>query len=259
MDEKFADQGAPPPARVTSLTGVLIPTEVHRVFRARFYRLVLDALGEKEGVIQPLPAIHASNLLPGAADETRFAFLNGLVNLVTELKFQIYRIGYRTTPEILAMTGGESRVIGLCFSSMLFCLEKELASSAVWPVMEIDRTSAQDRAFAGLMQNIDYITACLGPQIMSISNENLGEVLYTTKRSAYGSVVDCVAYLLHLGFLSSIGHFQTPFKTRIAEIASGVRSIIAFDEVIELRFEQPPAGYIPSGPIRFAVPIKPQD
>jgi hypothetical protein len=105
---------------------------------------------------------------------------------------------------------------------------------------------------------LDYMTVRLGKESVSVDNRNLGEVLYTTKRSAHGSVVDCVAYLLHLAFLRSIGHTQTAFKQRLADIASGLSSAIACDEVIELKFEHPPTGYTPTGPIRFAFPMTPK-
>jgi hypothetical protein len=131
-------------------------------------------MGEQEGVVRPVPLIHAANLLPDANDEVRIAFLHSLVNLINELKFQIYHVGYRTTPQIVSMFSGERGVLGLCFSGMLSCLKKELARSQVWPVMEIDRTPEQDRAFAGLIQHLDYLTARLGPTAMSIKNENLG-------------------------------------------------------------------------------------
>ena len=185
-------------------------------------------------------------MLADVSDEAHFAFLTGEVNLVTELEFKIYRIGYRTNPELIAMFQGEKGVVGLRFCRMLYCLERELISSELWPG-------------AGFIKNLDYLTARLGPTAMSLNNKNLGEVLYTTKRSAHDSVVDCIAYLLHLGFLRSIGHAQTTYKTKIAEISSGLTPAIAFDEVIELKRESPPSGYRPCGPIRFAIPITPQD
>ncbi|WP_298242018.1 hypothetical protein [uncultured Bradyrhizobium sp.] len=60
-------------------------------------------------------------------------------------------------------------------------------------------------------------------------------------------------------FLRSIGQPLTPFKSGLAEIASSLEPTIAFDEVIEMKIEMPPAGHRPNGPIRFVCPIVPQD
>ena len=234
MDEKYPDNGAPRRSRVTSLTGVLVSAEVHNVFRERFYSLAFDVLGRKKGVVLPPPKIHASELLPelGDNDEGRFGFLREMIQLVNDLDCRIYRIGYYSTENLRRMYPDEKSVVGLCFMSMLFCLETELISSTVWPVMETDRSNRQDQSFAGLGQYIDAITAQLGQSLASIDNKNLGEVLYATKRSAHTSVVDCVAYLLHLAFLESIKQEQTPFKSRLAVIATGIKPDIVFYEVI---------------------------
>jgi hypothetical protein len=261
MDEKFADEGAPLGARATSLTGVLIPADTHRAFRGRFYGLVHQAIGDEQHVISPMPVVHAMDLFRGKDDDTRFCFLDGLVQIAIDLGFRTYRVGYRPTPELLKILGGKEGVLlGLCFTSMLCCLKGELAKSVIWPVMEIDRNSLeQDRSFGGLVQNVDYMTSRLGPASMSVQNDNLGEVLYATKKSAYGSLVDCIAYLLHLRFLRSIGQPLTSFKSRLADIASRLEPVISFDEVIEMKMEMPPAGHLPDGPLRFMVPIVPQD
>jgi hypothetical protein len=260
MDEKYAEQSAPAHARATSLTGILIPTSKHREFRAGFYKLVNKAIGDPDGLISPMPVIHAMALLPGTDDDTKFNSLEGLVSLINNLEFRTYRVGYRPTSALLALPGMTKQgIVGLCFMGMLGCLKEALTTSVIWPVMEIDQTAAQDRAFAGMLQNADYLTARLGASAMSLDNENLGEVLYTTKRSAYGSTVDCVAYLLDAKFLRTIGQPLTPFKARLADIASGLDPTIAFDEVIEIRFENPPAGYLSNGPARFMFPIIPKD
>lgn len=258
MDEKYPDNGAPHLARITSLTGVLVSAEEHNVFRERFYSLVFDVLGRKKGVVLAPPEIHASKLLPelGDNDEARFGFLREMIQLVNELDHRIYRIGYYSTKNLRRMCPDEKSVVGLCFMSMLFCLQTELISSTVWPVMETDQSNKQDQSFAGLGQYIDAITAQLGQCAASIDNENLGEVLYATKRSAHTSVVDCVAYLLHLAFLKSIKQKQTPFKSRLAEIATGLNPAIVIDEVIEMKFERSPPNYVANGPIRFCCKIE---
>ena len=71
--------------------------------------------------------------------------------------------------------------------------------------METDNLREQDRLFAGAIQNIDYLSIVIGNAIMSIKNENLGELHYSTKRSAYGTIADCVSYLLDAKFLRSLG------------------------------------------------------
>ncbi|MET4219820.1 hypothetical protein ABIB00_005044 [Bradyrhizobium sp. LB14.3] len=260
MDEKFADEGVPLRARAISLTGILISADAHRAFKGRFYGLVHRTIGDEQHVISPMPVVHAMDLFPGKDDDTRFRFLEGIVQIVADLGFRTYRVGYRPTQELLKIVGDKEGVLGLCFASMLHCLEGELAKSVIWPVMEIDRNSSkQDRSFAGLVQSVDYMTSRLGSASMSVHNDNLGELLYTTKKSAYGSLVDCIAYLLHLRFLRSIGHSLTPFKSRLADIASSLEPVISFDEVIEMKMEMPPAGYLSNGPVRFMVPVTPQD
>ena len=227
MDEKYADHDAPREAQVTSLTGVLIPATVHRVFRERFYRLVADAIGDPERTISkwPFGQIHASKLLPDSTDDRRFSFLEGLVSLVNELEFGIYRIGYFRTRQNVSGLGGESGIMSTCFMSMLYMLKDEIADSQVWPVMEIDHTDRQDQSFAGMVQMSDYAFSRSASESWWVSNANFGEVLYMTKRSSYGALVDCLAYLLHAKWLRSIGQDQTPYKERLATVASNLTTV----------------------------------
>lgn len=260
MDERYADHDAPKSAKATSLTGVLTPADTHGAIRERFYGLIREAVGSSGRLIVPLPKIHASNLLPEADDETRFSFLEGLVRLINDFELRIYRIGYLHSPQSFRVVKHEIGLLGLCFQSMLHCIETELVESAVWPVMEVDASNPKhDQSFAGLVQELDYITANLGSSSMSINNHNLGEVLYTTKRSAHGAIVDCIAYLLHARFLKLSKCDLTAFKERLATIASGLSLAVCFDEIIELQIGRPPRGYVPTGPLRFAFPITPKD
>ena len=57
----------------------------------------------------------------------------------------------------------------------------------------------------------------------------------------------------------SIEQEQTPFKSRLAEIATGLNPAIVFDEVIDMKFERPPPDYVANGPVRFADPVLPQN
>lgn len=227
MGEKYADRKAPPKAQVTSLTGVLIPAAVHRVFRERFYGLVADAIGDPDHTISKWPheLIHASELLPDSTDKERFSFFEGLVSLVNELEFGIYRIGYFGTRQNVSGLGGESGIIATCFLKMLHVLKDGIADSQVWPVMEIDHSNRQDQCFAGMVQMSDYAFSRFGGEDWWVSNANFGEVLYITKRSGYGALVDCVAYLLHARWLRSIDPVQTPYKERLAEIASNLTTV----------------------------------
>ena len=92
---------------------------------------------------------------------------------------------------------------------------------------------------------------------MSVDNFNLGELLYNTKKSSYGSVTDIVSYLLDARASKLSGQKLSTFKNGLATIADGLVPAIAFDEVIELKFENPPSDYKPSGPLRYAIPILP--
>ena len=235
MDEKYADQGAPPQARAISLTGVLVPATVHPEFRRQYYKLLAVALGATKTQIPAIPKVHAASLLPDATDDVRYVFLEGIVSAVCRLGFRTYRVGYLKTPEIMNLFKSEKNVVGICFSSMLRCIVPELTTSIIWPVMESDGSEVQDLSFAGSVQFMDYITPLVGQVNVTISNENLGEVLYTRKRSAHGAVVDCVGYLLHLKWLRSIGQTQTPYKERLADIAEGLMPAVAYDEIIRMR------------------------
>jgi hypothetical protein len=240
MDEKYAAQGAPPKARVISLTGLLVPAAAHPEFRRQYYGLLTVALGATKTEIPAIPQIHAASLLPDATDDVRCAFLEGIVSVICQLGFRAYRVGYFKTNEMMNLVKSEKAVVSLCFSGMLGCITPELATSTVWPVMESDGSEMQDIAFAGSMQFVDYVTPLQGRDNVTLNNENLGEVLYTKKRSAHGAVVDCVAYLLHLRWLRSIGQIKTPYKERLADIAEGLAPVVAYDEVIRMRVHRPP-------------------
>ena len=235
MDEKYAIREHPPEIQVTSLTGVLIPATVHREFRGRFYRLVADAIGDPDNTISTWPRdqLHAHTLLPDSTDDQRFGFLEGLVSLVNEFEFRIYRIGYYKTPQLVSMHGGEKGIVGLCFFAMLSVLKDETSDSQVWPVMEIDRSDRQDQSFAGMVHMSDYAFSRFGSEGWWVSEANFGEVLYMTKWSGCGALVDCLAYLLHERWLRSRGHTQTPYKQQLAEIASNL-STVARDVVTTL-------------------------
>ncbi len=265
MDEQYVDRNTyrggqvPQRRQCVSLTGVLVPVGIHRAFRNRFYMAVATALNVNDNIIPIMPEIHASRLFPEHSDEVKLQFLKELVAICADLKFRIYRVGYFETSQITEMCKDRKGILSLCFSGLLHCLEGELARNEIWPVMESDNSAQQDCVFAGTIQNIDYLTTVIGSAIMSVNNDNLGELHYSTKRSAYGTIADCVSYLLDASFLQSLGLIRSPFKAKVAEIAFGLKSTIAFDEIIELKIERPPQGYVGKGPLRYAYPITPTD
>ncbi|TAZ83587.1 hypothetical protein ELH72_10220 [Rhizobium ruizarguesonis] len=243
--------------KFVSLTGLLIPTDVHKTFRSRYYKAVGKALDVLNGFPE-LPVIHASKLFPDHSDDVKYQFLEEVVQICADLDFRVIRVGYYATPQLISVFNfnNPQKILNLCFSSMLHCIEDELTQNEIWPVMETDNSSHQDRIFAGLIQATDYISAVIGTGPLSINNENLGELHYSTKRSAYGTVTDCISYLLDAGSsVASLGAIASPFKQKLAEIAANLVPLTAFNEIIEMKFEIPPRGYIAKGPLRYAFPI----
>ncbi|WP_141502420.1 hypothetical protein [Rhizobium sp. J15] len=263
MDEQYVEpqtdrsKGTKQRKRCLSLTGVLIPTNVHSTFRQRFYQEIATALNIDGNNIPEIPEIHASNLFREQPDAVKYHFLKGIVSICLDLNFLIYRVGYYRTLRMDESFKDPKSILGLCFLGLLSCLKDQLIQNEIWPVMETDNTKDQDRHFAGQVQQIDYLSSLIGRECMSIDNCNLGELHYTTKRSSYGSVADCISYMLDARFLLSSGHEISPFKRKLAEIAVELDPLIMFDEIIEMKFEKPPSGYIGEGPFRYTFPISP--
>lgn len=255
MDETYSDPGSPAPATV--LTELLISADAYPEIRRRFYELVIASMPTKQNVIEPMPMVHASNLFRhlGDDDEGRFTFFEGLCDIILETDLRIYRVGYLRRSVADQMT--EPQTIGLCFLGFLWSLGDALAEGPVWPVMESDRTTEQDRQFAVQIRDIGYHTMRLGPANMSIDNSNLGELLYVTKASSLGALVECVAYLRQAVYLRATGATLTPFKSRLADIGARLDAAITIDEVIEMNGSQPEGAI--KGPVRQMVPIIPSD
>ena len=116
MDEKYGDHRVAFSRRIVALTGVLVATDRHGVFRDRFYRILSDALPSASNVINRMPIIHASKLLPDAADDNvRCDFIERLVSIVVDFDYKIYRVGYytsRDTMEIIKNPRSKLRGIG---------------------------------------------------------------------------------------------------------------------------------------------------
>jgi hypothetical protein len=146
--------GGPVRSRVTSLSGVLVPASIHQAFRQRFYQIVVETMRDPENTINALPEIHAANLFPqfGDDDTRRFDFVEKLVDLIVSLDIKIFRVGYVRSSQMVEMFGDEKTILGMCFYGLLGVLKAEMQASQIWPVMEIDRSTQQDRAFAGAIR-----------------------------------------------------------------------------------------------------------
>ncbi len=257
MDEKFADQSQQPGKRYTSLTGILTPSDVHGEIRDRYFRALEIATGLQ---YVPFDHTHASRLLPDHDDAIRFLFLENITRIICDLDLKIYRIGYLNNFAPTSVLKNEADALSTCFASLLFLIEKELLEKAIWPIMEMDFDSrAQDSNFAGLVRNIDQLSRMTSKRNLSLNNDNLGEVLYSRKRSYHGSIVDLVAYLLHARHLRDTGIETGHYKLRLASICDILNPAIAYDEVIGLQTTAPPPDYVSNGPLRYAVPIVPSD
>ena len=211
IDEKYGDANVPIGHQAVSITCMLVPAKRHKEFRAKYYDLVRDAIASPdERVINWMEQkhFHGASLLREFTDEVRYAFLEGLVELVNELNFRIIRQGYNTTRKLYSNFGNEKGVFGLCFASILHILRTVIEDKQVWPVIEIDRSPSQDKHTAGMMQQADYVASYpfITQELMWLKDSNFGEVFYMTKSSGYGSVVDCVGYLLHAKWRQSKGH-----------------------------------------------------
>ena len=86
MDEQYIDANTHRNGETSrrkkcvSLTGVLIPTDIHKTFRSRYYKAVGKALGVSNGFPE-LPVIHASKLFPGHSDDVKYQFLEEVVQI----------------------------------------------------------------------------------------------------------------------------------------------------------------------------------
>ena len=259
MDETYADLTKPPEAHSVCLTGMLVPADRHREIRGQFYEAVADAVRREPNVVPPVTEIHAASLLPNADDDTRVAFLEKLVGIIINFDLSLYRVGYRRTPILLEMFKTDKAILSIAFTSMLDLISAELKSTPIWPVMETDHSKVQDQAFAGTVQFADHIAAYIGPEMLTRDQANLGEVLYSTKRSIHGALVDCAAYLLNVRTFAAQGLISSDYKRRLSLVAERLTPAVKFDEVITMSHDSPPSSYSGVGPMRFAVPVIPSN
>jgi hypothetical protein len=239
MDERYDEPTVRPSVTATSLTGVLARPEYHPDLRRQYYQLLARILGDDETKISAsLPVVHAAKMFPelGSNDVGRFLFLEGLVRIVCDFDLRLYRVGYFNTPE-LTKSMKPRQVVGFCFFNLMRVIKSELDKAQIWPVMETDNSREQDDAFSGFTRRIDYQTTVLPPDWMTIDNGNLGETLYSTKNSVYGTITDFAAYLLNIRELERNGLQLTPFKRRLFEIATPLYDVVNFDQVIDLTID----------------------
>lgn len=242
MDETYPDFTLPRQARAVCLTGMLVPADRHREIRARFYNAVVDAVKSEPNTVPQVTEIHAAALFPDADDDTRVAFLNEVAGIIVDFDLSLYRVGYRRTRALLNIFKTDGPIIGLAFQGLLALLSKEMETTSTWPVMETDRSNAQDQQFAGTVQRVDQMGAYIGPEMLSRDQTNLGEVLYSTKRSIHGALVDCAAYLLNVRTIAEHGLVFSEYKRRLRDVADRLVPAIRFDEIITMRHQRPPPG-----------------
>ena len=244
MDEKYLDANAPPEMQVTSLAGILVAADKYPLFRDRLLRLIP---GFDQGAESFEMEVHASDLFRDRPEEEHFAFYKGLVQLVHELGCKVYRRGFNFDPGHDVLRKNQADLVWLCFRSMLIAVEDFDDSAQIWPVMEIDRTSAQDRNFAGYVRWMDHATAYLdmtGDGVEElidddymVDNARFGDLHYVGKKSVVGCAVDCLVYLLHQKWLDERGFSLTSYKARLALIASGLNSSVVDEFVGTFRLE----------------------
>ena len=235
MDETYMPKRSPVSA--TTLTGLLVHADAHADIRTQYQDLLKGVRPDPPNTIQRPIDVHAADLFKslGVADAVKFDFLNGVVDICLGHDLRIYRVGYYNTPEMLNISRSERGILGLCFLGILWALAPELEDNVIWPVMERDGSEEQDRMFAGQVRSIDHMSART-EGLLSIDNKNLGELLYTTKHSAYGALVDCVAYLRHVVHLADRRAKLTPFKEELAAIGRRLSPVLVRDETIEMQF-----------------------
>ncbi len=239
LDEIYMDAELPPELQSTSLTGLLVTASTYPLFRERFFRLLP---GFPKGAKRLNIDVHASDFFRDRPDSEHFAFYRGLVSLINELSCKVYRraFGIDSPPPILRKQ--QSTYLKFCFRSILIAAAKSTDGTQIWPVMETDHSKAQDQNFAGYIRWMDHATTHLEmtgdgvkeliDENLMVDNANFGELHYVTKKSIIGSAVDCLAYLLHCRWLAERDYGLTPYKKKLAVIASYLDESLIDDDVV---------------------------
>lgn len=219
-----------------ALTGLIVPAGIRSEFRGRFYRAVAKALDIPANTVPELPQIHGSVLFPEHPDDVKFSFLADVIKACVELDLGVVRFGYYLTPELKNLIPNKKEILGLCFNGMLN-VAAILKTTEVWPVIEADQTADQDRIFAGGLQRIDFMISHIGTHLVGVDNSNLGELLYCSKRSIYGTTVDLISYLLDARFLRLSGIAVTEYKEKLASLAAVLEPMIVQDQIVRMNIE----------------------
>ena len=247
MDERYIDALAPAEMQVTCLTGILVPWDTYARFRDRFLKLLPDI---EKGRMRE---VHATNLFRDLPDSEHYAFYCGLVSLANDLGWKSYHRGFNYVPGHRLLRQAQSTMLWFCFRNLLISVAADEDSDVhIWPVMEIDHTKQQDRAFAGFVRTMDFATAHLditGDGVeelielnQMVDNSRFGEVHYVTKNSFIGSAVDCLCYLLHCKWLLDKGFKISTYKRRLAEIASSLSDVDVY--IHEMRSNADPSEFL---------------
>ena len=229
MDEKYMDTSSPSHLQALSLTGLMVSANSYPAFRDSLYRILP---GFSEGVKAFNARIHASDFFRDLPEEKHFLFYDNLVSLVNRLEYRVYRRGFNFNPGHKLLRKAQQAMLWFCFRSMLIATVEREGDFQVWPVVEFDYSERQDSSFAGYVRWMDHATAHLqeaGDGVeelidlgQMIDNTSIGDVHYVSKTSIAGSAVDCLAYLLHCKWLADNGQELTPYKRRLADIASRI-------------------------------------
>jgi hypothetical protein len=237
MDESFGDTKRH--AEPVVLTGILVSAADHAPIRTGYLELLLAASPGEEGIVEQQSEIHAVSLFKSSNgnDAQRFQFFNGIVDLVLRYKIEAYRVGYYYTPELASVFRTKKNLLSLCLLEILSSVTKVHGSEQIWPVMETDRSDVQDLHFPAMVGSLSYYGARVGKESISIDYTNLGELLYSTKHSKIGSIVDCVAYLRRATEQQAVGG-ASEFKQRLAEIGRRLDPSMTLDCVQYLRISK---------------------
>ena len=246
MDEKYLDASADSKAQVTSLAGLLVPANVYPLFRNRLFQLLPSfEEGHKAFDLE----IHASNLFRGLPDEAHFDFYRGLVGLVNDMSCRVYRRGFNFVPSNDVLRRNQQDLLFRCFRSMLISIDDAQEAAQIWPVMEIDHTSAQEVNFGGYMRWMNHATAYLettGDGVEELIDDDhmvdtnkFGDLHYVSKQSIVGNAVDCMVYLLHCRWLNDNDLPLTEYKRNLAEIASDLQPSLVDDYIARFCIAQP--------------------
>lgn len=238
VDEKYADTNAAVRYRVISVAGVLVDPALHAAFRERYHLSISDAVERPHDQLGTMPRIHASELFKelGVSDDRKLHFFERVVDLIVEFGIKVYRCGYIADDFMNKHFGKHALIPSLCYFGILGALGPELKEHQIWPVIEIDRSPAQDQHFAQNSLHHDHLWVHRPDISWSVDRSNLGEVLYSTKSSSYGSMADIVVYLLHTRWLDGHQQVHSDFGKALSEIAAKLAPAVALDETIKMNY-----------------------